>query len=392
MIVDILQLAKEAAAKKELNPNVINATIGMYFDEEGRIGGMPSVFKGLKSLDEDHVLPYPAADGGEQFKSNVISWVLGTYEEKLRKSLYMSACATPGGSGAITATFDIYGKPYEKVFISNIRWQYDRFANRAHLSIFDHNTFVDGHFDIVSFKEELAKLCAVQKQVIVIINDPCHNPTGYTLSLCEWKQILSILNMFKDNQIVFLYDLAYLEFTHEEDSRLKISYLDVLEENVLTIISFSGSKTYGIYGVRLGAAIAISKDEKKVLNFQKAAIEHARGSWSATPTSAIELLNYFSIKDNQKDFLMDLEVMKKRVKARSDLFKKQAADINLLTHPFKSGFYTIVLADDPDETFKKLLKEEIYTIPMSGGVRLSLCSLPLKEIDGLAVRIKEIIK
>ncbi len=392
MSVDILQLAKEAAAKKQTNPNVINATIGMYYDEEGRIGGMPSVFKGLKALNEDQVLPYPAADGGEPFKSNVISWVLGQYEDKLRKDLYISACATPGGSGAITQTFDLYGKPGNKVFISDVRWQYDRFASRAHLSIFDHNTFVDGHFDIDSFQSRLAALCEIQKQVIVIINDPCHNPTGYILSMCEWKKILSILNQFKDNDIVFLYDIAYLEFTNEEDSRLKLSYLNVLEDHVITIVSFSGSKTYGVYGVRLGAAIAISKNEQKILDYQKNAVAHARGSWSSTPTPAIELLNYFSLEEHQNDFLKDLEHIKTSVKARSDLFKSQAEENHLLTHPFESGFYTIVLAEDPDLAFKKLLDQDIYTIPMAGGIRLSLCSLPLKEIDGLAGRIKEILK
>lgn len=392
MIVDILQLAKEAAKKKEFNPNVINATVGMYYDENGLIGGMPSVFKGLKSFSEEQVLPYPASDGAEPFKSNVISWVLGQYEDKLRKSLYMAASATPGGSGAIAATFSVYSNPGDYVFVSNIRWQYDRYADRAHLNLFEHNTFIDDHFDVKSFESSLGELAKKQKQIIIVVNDPCHNPTGYTLSMNEWKDILLILNSFKENEIVFLYDLAYLEFTDEKDARNKISYLDVLDKHVLTMISFSGSKTFGAYGIRMGAAIAMSKDEAKIRHFKRAFINEARGSWSATPTAAIELLNYFSLKENQKEFLQDLENMKSIVQKRSNMFKEQAKEHDLKTHPFKSGFYTIVLADDPDEAFKKLLEHDIYTIPMAGGVRIALCSLTLKEIDGLAGRIKEIIK
>lgn len=391
MLVDILQLAKEAAKKKEHNPNVINATVGMYFDEEGRIGGMPSVFKGLKTFNEDAFLPYPASDGSEPFKSNVISWVLGEYEEKLRRSLYIAASATPGGSGAIAGIFSIYSNPGDSVYISNIRWQYDRFAQRAHLSLFEHNTFIDGHFDVLAFEKGLDELSRKQKQIIVVVNDPCHNPTGYTLSFEEWKSILSILNKYVDNDIVFLYDLAYMEYTDESDPRLKLSYLDSLAPHVFTIIAFSGSKTFGAYGMRLGAAIALSKNEEKVRKFSNAFVQEARGSWSATPTSAIELLNYFAKKENQKEFLEDLDVMKTIVNKRSALFKEQAALAGIKTHPFKSGFYIIVLNDQPEEAFKKLLENDIYTVPMAGGIRLALCSLPLKEIDGLANRIQKIL-
>jgi len=391
MSIDILKVANEAQKKKESNPDVINATVGMYYDETGFIGGMPSVFEGLKALDENHMLPYPAVDGAEPFKSNVISWVLGEYEDKLRKDLYIASCATPGGSGAITGTFGVYGKQGDKVLASDIRWQYDRFADRAHLSIFEHRLFKNGGFDLESFDEKLKELSKVQKQIIIIVNDPCQNPTGYTLSMKEWESILSIFNTYKNNDLIFLYDLAYLEFTDENDARLKLSYLNRLEKHVLTMITFSGSKTFGAYGLRLGAAIALSKDEDKITHFKQAFVNEARGSWSATPTPAIELLNYFSNEKHQQAFLKDLNTMKKIVQKRSYMFKEQAQDAGLKTLPFKSGFYTIVLTNNEHEAFLKLMEHNIYTIPMAGGIRIALCSLPLREIDGLAYRIHNIL-
>ena len=84
----------------------------------------------------------------------------------------------------------------------------------------------------------------MQKRVIVIINDPCHNPTGYTLSLDEFKTIIDILNKYKDNDIVFLYDVAYLEYTSEKDNRIKMLELLRLEAHVITILAFSGSKIW----------------------------------------------------------------------------------------------------------------------------------------------------
>ena len=127
-------------------------------------------------------------------RKNLISWVLGKYEEDIKKTMYVDACATPGGSGAIASTFSVMAKPKEYIFVSDVRWQYERFADRAKLNLFEHKLFDGDAFNIQSFKERFNALCAIQHRVIVIVNDPCHNPTGYTLSLDEFNQIIDILN------------------------------------------------------------------------------------------------------------------------------------------------------------------------------------------------------
>ncbi len=391
MSVDILKISKDAIAASKIYDDVINASIGMFYDEDKSIGGMPIVSKAIRSLPDEKILPYPAVDGGMEFKNNVISWVLGKYEESIRSQMFINACATPGGSGAIASTFAIYSKPGDSIFVSDIRWQYERFADRANLNIFEHKLFKGDHFDLDSFKEKLKELCAIQKQVIIIINDPCHNPTGYTLSESEFKQIIATLNQFEDNDLIFLYDLAYLDFSHEEDNRKKITYLPQLKKHVMTILSFSGSKTFGAYGLRLGAAIGLCHDEEKVNQFHKMCVNEARGSWSATPTVSIELLNHFSKKENKDAFLKGLDHINTLVQQRSASFIEQAKAIGLKTHPFRSGFYTVILTPNPDEDYLKLAEHHLYAVPMSGGIRLALCSLSKAEIVGLPQKIKTIL-
>ncbi len=391
MAVDILKISKDAREAKKLYNDVIDASIGMFFDEDKSIGGMPSVSKAIRTLTDDQVLPYPSVDGGPTFKKNLISWVLGKYEEDIKKTMYVDACATPGGSGAIASTFSVMAKPKEYIFVSDVRWQYERFADRAKLNLFEHKLFDGDAFNIQSFKERFNALCAIQHRVIVIVNDPCHNPTGYTLSLDEFNQIIDILNEKKDNDVVFLYDVAYLEFTHEEDNRLKMSYLPKLKDHVLTVISFSGSKTFGVYGLRMGAAILLSKNQEMVIDAHKKYVNEARGSWSATPTISIELFNHFAKPENKKVFLKDLERLNGIVQARSTSFNEQAKEIGLITYPFRSGFYTVILTKNPDQDYLKLQEHHIYAVPMNGGIRLALCSLSKSEIIGLPQKIKTIL-
>lgn len=388
MAIDILQISKTALEAQKTNPDVINASIGMFFDETRHIGGMPSVSKALRELPDMSVLPYPSVDGGKEFKDNVISWTFGSYEKQIREEMFVDACATPGGSGAIASTFSVYTKPDDYIFVSNIRWQYDRFADRAKIRIYEHNLFKGDGFDLESFNQELGKLCQIQHRVVVIINDPCHNPTGYILSQSEFKSIIDILNKYDKNDIVFLYDVAYLEYTNEKDNRIKMLELLRLKEHVMTVLAFSGSKTFGVYGLRLGAAIGLSKSKSKVETFRPKFVNEARGSWSATPTISIELLNHFSKKENYQLFLEDLSHIKTIVSKRSELFISQANSIGLKTYPFRSGFYVIVLTSTPMEVYESLSKAGIYVVPMENGIRIALCSISLKEIDGLPKRIQ----
>lgn len=392
MSIDILKISRDAIEASKIYDDVINASIGMFYDEDKKVGGMPIVVDAIRRFADEQLLPYPSVDGGKDFKKNVISWVFGEHEKEILKDMYVGACATPGGSGAIASTFALFSKPNDSIFVSNVRWQYERFADRAHLNLFEHNMFKDDAFDMDSFREELAKLCKIQKQVIVVVNDPCHNPTGYTLSFEEFQTIIEILNHHTENDVVFLYDVAYLDFSHEADTRQKMLLLKQLKKHVLTILSFSGSKTFGAYGLRLGAAIALSSNEKLVKDALPRFVNEARGSWSATPTPSIELLNHFSKKENKQDFLKGLSHITTLVQKRSKLFNKQAREAGLKTYPFRSGFYTVILTNNPEEDFNKLSENHIYAVPMSGGIRIALCSLSLSDIDGLPQRIKTILK
>ena len=44
-----------------------------------------------------------------------------------------------------------------------------------------------------------------------------------------------------------------------------------------------------------------------------------------------------------------------------------------------------------DEDHQKLIDHHIYTIKVNKGIRVGLCSVPLKTVDGLAYKIKELI-
>ena len=75
--VDILKISKDAQEAAKIYDDVINASIGMFYDEDKTIGGMPTVSNAIRNLTDEEILPYPAVDGGSLFKNNLYSWVFG---------------------------------------------------------------------------------------------------------------------------------------------------------------------------------------------------------------------------------------------------------------------------------------------------------------------------
>ncbi|MFA5236221.1 MAG: aminotransferase class I/II-fold pyridoxal phosphate-dependent enzyme [Bacilli bacterium] len=391
MVIDILQISREAREAKRHFYDVVDGSVGMFIDEKGFVGGLPIVYENLVKMTPEQFIPYPAVDGGQPFKDNVFGWAFQNYEKLIKDNFHSYVVATPGGSGAIAAALHNHSEPGEEVLVSDIRWQYDRFSEPARLKLRSHPLFKGNQFDLEGFTRELKDLCKTQHRVIVIINDPCHNPSGYTLSHSEWIGILEALNRQTQNDIILLYDIAYIDYSCEIDQRAKAAELVRLAPHVNVLMAFSGSKTFGSYGIRVGALIGLSRDADWAAKSRNRVFNFARGTWSCPPTPAIELLNRMLSPAMRPDFIEGLKEARATIIKRGQLFLEQAKQVGLPLVPYRNGFYVIVTCPDSYEVYKKLTEYRIYVVPVEQGIRMALCSMSLKDIDGLPARLKKII-
>jgi len=82
---------------------------------------------------------------------------------------------------------------------------------------------------------------------------------------------------------------------------------------------------------------------------------------------------------------------KKMLKDRVELFVRQAEDCGLELYKFSDGFFVTLKMDSNkqrDDYHRRLIDNHIYTIKVNKGIRLGLCSTPLKIVDGLAEKMK----
>ena len=392
---NILTIAAEAREAKKLNPNVIDGTIGTLYDEDGKMLEFPSIKKIIDSLSYAEKFGYASTAGPAKFKEGIARWALMQTYDDVTKDFYYGVIPTPGGSGAIGNTIDNYANEGDSILVPNICWgPYNAMAKERGCSVKNYELFKDGQFNTEDFKKDALELAEKQGRVLAIINDPCQNPTGYALEDKDWDEIIDCINeISKDKTFVLLYDMAYIDYSHKglNESREIFRKFKQFNENVMVVLAFSGSKTFSLYGLRIGAQMALTKDKEEIEYFNNANEFSARATWSNAAKMGVSLVEKLMFNDAlRNEFMKELEGASNLLLDRSKLFLKEAKECGLECYTYKSGFF-ITIPCNGEKVFDRLKENNIFVVPLKQGIRISLSALSKKEIANLASKIKEVL-
>ncbi len=394
---DILKIGVDARNACKADPTAVNATVGMLYQDNGDFTVFNSVMDEFKQLAPEEYLPYSSTAGGADFIDALATWILRQHKEYYKENFHYTACATPGGSGALSSVLENYLEVGQDLLIPSVHWEpylimaREQNVNPAYYNLFNEN----GDFDLTDFALQIEKTAKKQNRVVVLINDPCQNPTGYTLSDHEWAEVVKILNVHASNGVptVLLYDMAYVDY-HKgglDESRMPFDKFKDAHKDLLILCAFSGSKTLSFYGIRIGALFAISKNQDAITEFTRVIAYSSRGRWSSS--SHIGIRTFVHLMNNpEKKQLFENELAEAvaLLEKRGSIFVEEAKECGLEILPYKSGYF-ITLPNCTKEVFDKLLENNIYTIPMPGNlIRFAVSSMPTNLVYGLAKRVKDI--
>lgn len=357
---------------------VVNATIGSLLDDQGNLVVLSSVVEVLKDLSPVDYAEYAPITGLPAFLEAAKRAVFMDYTP----AAYVEAVATPGGTGAIHNTIQNYTKRGDVVLTSDWYWSpYMTIAQELERSLDTFELFDEHHgFNIASFEEKINHLLEKQGRLVIILNTPSHNPTGYSLTPEDWDRVLGSMKnaAAPGRKIVLLADAAYLDFAGDAKKyRAFLPKLEGLPENILPLIAFSMSKSFTLYGMRGGALICLTPNKDIADEFKTVNAFSNRGTWSNGTRSAMVVLSRIF-----KDETLLNKVVEEREAAlamlirRGEAFMKAAEAVNLPTCPYDAGFFVIVLCENPDAVGESLQKDGIFTVPFGGrGLRVSVASV-----------------
>lgn len=381
------------ASKKYGPEHVVNGAFGTYFDETGKLLTFETVYRTFDKVDNIQKGKYAASImGSPEFQEGVKDWLFKSVDLDIPCHIV----ATPGGTGALSSTVKNILAPGQTVIFPDIGWgPYTTIAKEQRTPIETYQLFDGDRFNIESFKSVCTEVMRKQGKVLVFVNDPCQNPTGYTMTEDEWDQVIEFMKeISKEGAFILLHDIAYVDFNLNGDQYKKIfkRFVD-LPENILTVIAFSASKTMTAYGMRVGAQIMVSSNEPQLMKVVHACGNTARGVWSTVNNGGMKMFADIALNPEIKsEYLKEKENYVTLLKERAEIFVKESEEVGLPLYPYKEGFFVTIRIDDQivkNELHLKLKTLNIFFVNVYGGLRVAICSIPKAKLYGLAKRVKD---
>ena len=383
----------KAMIAKEGKEKVVNATIGALLDDNGQLIVLSSVTDIFKNLSPEEFAEYAPISGIPQFREAVKKDALGNYVPKGT----VEAVASPGGTGAIRNTIANYSERGDSVLVADWYWApYNTIAQEQGRKIETFSFFnSERKFNYEDFGRKAAEILRKQDRLVIILNTPAHNPTGYSLTEEDWQKVKLVLSELPaDKKVALLVDTAYIDFAgDEEEYRSFLPVLEEMPENVLPLISHSLSKAYTLYGMRCGALICLAPDGDIADEFRRACEFSSRASWSNCPRAPqVILAKIYADPELKARVCEERKGFRDMLIRRGRAFEEAAAECGLQMVPFDAGFLASVPCDNPDEISARLEKEGIFLVPLAKGLRVSVASVSEEICRKLPRRILNAMK
>lgn len=392
---DITKISNIAKERKAVNPNVIDGTIGALYNEDGSFYAFKSVDALIGKLETTDKYPYAPVNGGAQYQANVLQWVFGPYLARILAKKHVGVCATPGGTGALSIALYHYLDQGETLLIPDLNWPvYEQFAKEFGVKVSQYELCKNNRFNIKGFIEKAKTIVEKEHKLVTIINNPNHNPTGFCMSLGDLYQLGDYFKKLEKEKVpvVLIYDVAYIDYWDYQNGRQGLEIVSSYGKNVLTLVCFSASKTFSLYGMRLGALIAINEDEQVVEDFKAMSMTACRTRWGSPNRIAISLFNKIvNTKEFHGEFLDELREAQKIIRTRAELFLQKIAEYQIPIYPYQGGFFALIKVKDTVNLYEYLKEKDIFGVPLEQGFRLALSSLALKDIDPTLKAIKNFL-
>jgi aromatic-amino-acid transaminase len=239
--------------------------------------------------------------------------------------------------------------------------------------------------DVEALDRELRALLARQGRATLLLNDPCHNPTGYSMSDEDWRAVGQVIEACVSlGPISVVLDSAYAAFSEGSLER-PVQALAGLSSRVLLAFCWSASKTFLLYGQRVGALVVVPPTTDDMAEIEGALLYACRGTWSngnhAGMLASTRLL---------ADPVLRPEVDAQRARVRG-LLDERVSRWNAVARPlglayprYDGGFFVTVTSSDPARHAAALREQDCFVVPVAGALRVALCSVATRDVERLA--------
>jgi aromatic-amino-acid transaminase len=281
-------LSLNEAFGKDPRPNKMNVSIGIYFDDAGKIPMLPSVRAAeLKVVAQAGARPYLPIEGAANFRSAVQNLLFGADHPALLSGRVVTL-QTVGSSGGLKVGADFIKRyfPDTVMLISDPSWDNHRAVFEGSGLTVQTYPYYDEATGGLRFEAMLAALQQAAKHSIVLLHACCHNPTGVDLSREQWQQLVPVL---QSRELIAFLDLAYQGYGDgiPEDAYAVRLFADA---GLNFFVANSFSKSMSLYGERCGALSVVCPDAAQAVNVLGQLKANIRRNYSNPPIHGSQMV------------------------------------------------------------------------------------------------------
>ncbi len=371
--------------------NKVNLGVGVYYDDNGKLPLLGAVETAEAAiLKTSPARGYQPIEGPKAYGDAVQGLVFGPGSELVAAGRAIT-CEALGGTGALKIGADFLHRinPAAKVYISDPSWENHRALFEAAGFEVEAYPYYDAATRGVDFDAMLASLKAAGPGSIIVLHACCHNPTGADISTAQWSKVVDVV---RERKLVAFIDMAYQGFADgiEPDGAAVRQFA---ESGLAFFISSSFSKSFSLYGERVGALTIVTdsrEESARVLSQVKRVI---RTNYSNPPIHGGAIVTAVLTSPTlRQQWEAELAGMRERIRhMRTALVESIAAagaeqDFSFVVKQRGMFSYTGLTAEQVER-----LRREFAIYAVSSG-RICLAALNSKNIGYVAKAIAEVLK
>lgn len=360
----------------------VNATIGQITDGKGqplpldRLGGL------MKDLPKKDVFLYSPIQGRERCRT---LWKNKLIAEDIRFSTLSLPGVSLGICHALAMATDLFFERGDTLVVPDLYWDnYDQIFEVRHEARMVHYPFYDGTtFNIKGLKQVLDE---VSGKVHVLLNFP-NNPTGFSPTLNEIKQIADLLVSAAEKRIVVVYcDDAYHGLVFEPNATTQSLFFELIDRhpNLIALKADGVTKELSFFGGRVGfLSLGFSGPVGQYLNEKICGL--VRGS-VGSPVGISQFLSEEELLDphHESSFQNLKSILEKRYRVLQAGLSQGSPFWTPL--PFNSGCFCLLQLKpglQAEKVREQLIKDESVGVVshLDRYLRIAFCSMTEKDIS-----------
>ncbi len=376
--------------QKDPRPHKINLSIGIYFDDAGRIPVLDSVRQAeARMLEQSGAKSYLPIEGDAGFRRAVQTLLFGADSAAVAEGR-VATLQTVGSSAALKVGADFIKRwfPDSGVWVSDPTWDNHRSMFEGSGLKVSSYPYYDPATGGVKFDAMRDALSTLPARSVVLMHACCHNPTGVDLTPAQWEALIPVL---KERELLPFLDIAYQGYGDgiEEDA---FAIRALAAAGVPFFVANSFSKSMSVYGERAGGlSIVCPTAAEATLAFGQLKATVRRIYSSPTIHAGGIVARVFADPALHASWVADVNAMRERIKAmRKSLHEVLSAKVpgrNFDYFLTQRGMfsYTGLSAAQVDR-----LREEFAVYLIRSG-RICVAGLNTRNVEATANAIAAVI-